>query len=86
MVCDHTEGKIFFSKAFKLGKAIRHDIYSLETKDSKLEAISDLRYATSLINFDGLLLIPYQSKFYVPLDQKQVGAKESLSIELKEDK
>lgn len=86
MVCDHTEGKIFFSKAFKLGKAIRHDIYSLETKDSKLEAISDLRYATSLINFDGLLLIPYQNKFYVPLDQKQVGAKESLSVELKENK
>lgn len=85
MVCDHTEGKIYFSKAFKLGKAIRHDIYSLETKDSKLESISDLRYATSLINFDGLLLIPFQDKFYVPLDQKQIGAKESLSVEF-EDK
>lgn len=86
MVCDHTEGKIFFSKAFKLGKAIRHDIYSLEIDDSTLEAISDLRYATSLINFDGLLLIPFQSKFYVPLDQKQIGAKESLSVDLKEQK
>ncbi len=85
MVCNHTEGKIFFSKAFKLGKSIRHDVYSLSVKDSTLEAITDLRYATSIINFDGLLLIPFQGKFFVPLDQKQVGAKESLSIE-NEDK
>ncbi len=86
MVCNHTEGKIFFSKAFKRGKSIRHDIYSLEVKDSKLEAISDLRYATSIINFDGLLLIPFQGKFLVPLDQQQAGAKETLSSDSEDKK
>lgn len=84
LICDHTEGKIFFSKAFKLGKAIRHDIYSLDVKTSQLEGVSDLRYATQLINHDGLLLIPFQGKYYVPLGQKQLGSKETLGIEEEE--
>lgn len=71
MVCDHTEGTIYFSKGFKLGESIRHDIYSLNIKSGETTAVSDLRYATQLINLDGLLLIPFQGKYLVPLDQKQ---------------
>tara|TARA_R110000868_G_scaffold296349_6_gene556611 strand:- start:647 stop:1687 length:1041 start_codon:yes stop_codon:yes gene_type:complete len=78
MVCDHTEGKIYFSKAFKQGKAYRHDIYALDITSGESESISDFRYATQLINMDGLLLIPFQGKYYVPLEQKQAEVKDTL--------
>mgnify|MGYP003144893536 CR=1 FL=1 len=78
MICDNTEGKIYFSKAFKQGKAYRHDIYALDLKSGESESISDFRYATQIIDMDGLLLIPFQGKYYVPLEQKQAEVKDNL--------
>lgn len=84
MVCNHTEGKIFFSKGFKQGESIRHDIHALTLSNGETQAISDLRYATQVINHDGLLLIPFQGKYLVPLKQQQEAGKENLSDEAKQ--
>lgn len=82
MVCDHTKGEIFFSKGIRRGEAIRHDIFSLDVNSGETDAISDLRYATQVINHDGLLLIPFQGKYLVPLKQKQKAGIENLSDEV----
>ncbi len=79
MVCDHSEGVIYFSKGYEHGKSIRHDIYALNTGDGSAKPISDLRYATQVINHDGFLLIPFQGKYYVPLNQQQDTGNERLN-------
>lgn len=86
MVCNHTENTIYFSKGFEQGKSVRYDIYALNTSDSSTRAISNLRYATQIVNHDGLLLIPFQGKYLVPIDQKQVLENQSLNSSSSGDK
>ena len=78
MVCDHSDKTIFFSKGHKSGAAVRHDIFEFNVESGQAKQISQLNYATQVINHDGLLLIPFQGKYLVPLKQEQSSGQETL--------
>lgn len=66
LVCDHKKGLIYFTKNTtpKNGKE-SYDIATLDTKTKKVNIVSDLTYATEVINLDGRLVIPYRGNFFV---------------------
>lgn len=62
IVCDYDKTKLFFSKA-----ADRHtyDIASLEVSTKKVNLVTDLGFATQVLNLDGKLLVPSRAGYYV---------------------
>ena len=66
IVCDQKKGAIQLIKTFrsKAGK-LTYDAAEIEIENGKFKKISDLNFATSLIQMDSKLLLPYQDKFYV---------------------
>ncbi len=64
--CDHKEESFYFTKnVTEAGKKEAFEIAKMNLKNKELKIITDLTYATELINLDGRLLVQYRGKFYV---------------------
>ncbi len=64
--CDHDEKIFYFSKNITpKNKKQLYEIAKIDIKTKKVEIVSDLTYATELINLDGRLLIQHRGNYYV---------------------
>ncbi|MFZ8933179.1 MAG: hypothetical protein ACO20H_06610 [Bacteriovoracaceae bacterium] len=64
--CDQSERKFYFSKNITVaGEKQRFEIAEIDIKTKKVKLVSDLEYATELINLDGRLLIQHRGHYYV---------------------
>lgn len=80
IVCDYDPKKIYFSKAMT---ADSHEIVELEVVSKKVTPLTDLGFATQLINMDGRLLAPARGLFYVVFGEDNLANIDRLVIEKK---
>lgn len=66
IVCDQKKDHIQLIKTFRSNSGkLTYDAAEIDTSNGKHTKLSDLDFATSLIQMDKKLLVPYQDKFYV---------------------
>lgn len=62
----HCEGSLMFVKNFyKERKKLAYEVVELNINDKKLKTISDINFASHIIDMDGVLLMPHLGKYYV---------------------
>lgn len=64
--CSSKDKLVYFIKNLpnKTGKDM-FEIAALDIKDKSLEIVSDVKYASQIINMDGRILLPYCDRYYV---------------------
>ena len=83
IVCEYDNKKIFFSKASDKSS---NDIYSLEVATKSLTKLTDLGFATQILNMDGKLLVPSRGGYYVIFGEDNLANIDRLPKENKNDK
>ena len=66
MICDRDDNFIYFvqNQGMEKGKDI-FEVVRLSLKNRQIETLSDVKYASQIIQMDGLLLLPWRGDFYV---------------------
>ena len=62
----HCEGSLMFVKnLFTERKKLAYEVVELNILDKKIKTISDINFASHIIDMDGVLLMPHLGKYYV---------------------
>lgn len=62
----HCEGSLMFVKnLFTERKKLAYEVVELNMLDKKIKTISDVNFASHIIDMDGVLLMPHLGKYYV---------------------
>ena len=74
MICDIKGDFIYFVKneSTNQGK-VYYEVAQLNINNGKTKIISDVKFATRIINMDGKLLIPYNGRYLVPLGENNMS-------------
>lgn len=80
ILCDYDKKKIFFSKEMTPGA---HEIVSLDVISKEISALTDLGFATQVMNMDGRLLVPARGAFYVIFGEDNLANIDRLPVENK---
>ena len=57
----------------------RYEVASLTLSSKKVDVLSDLNFATQMINLDGRILIPYRGQYYVIIGDSDLTEEDRLS-------
>lgn len=81
--CHAEANKVYFVKntAEKPGDA-SYEVASITLQTKKVDVLSDLNYATQMINLDGRILIPYRGQYYVIIGDSDLTEEDRLSPKL----
>lgn len=78
--CSAKKGSLYFIKnTGTIPNRHTYEVAELKLETKKVEVLSDLNYATQLVNLDGRLLIPYRGQFYVILGDSDLTEEDRLS-------
>jgi hypothetical protein len=62
----HCEGSLLFVKnLYKERRKLAYEVVELNINDKKVKIISDINFASHIIDMDGVLLMPHLGKYYV---------------------
>lgn len=65
MVCNFDSEFLYFIKNYSTEKKDRHEVTEINIPTKAVTRISNIQYATSLINMDGLLLMPFRGEYFI---------------------
>ncbi len=86
IACKIDENIIYFSKNLSTAKKDRFEIVEFDPRIKKEKILTDLEYATHLIEMDGRLLAPFRGKFYVLLGDSNLKNIDIINQVKKNDK
>lgn len=80
MICNLNNEDIFFLKNFtkEKSKKLRIEVARLNIQTQKIKALSQVNFATQVINMDGRLILPYRGKFYLLLGENNLATIDEL--------
>jgi hypothetical protein len=79
MLCSIEENSLYFIKnTTESGKVLKYEAAHLNVTSKKIKILSNVNYATSIINMDGRLILPYREKLYVLLGEHNLATIDQL--------
>lgn len=81
MICEAESNKIFFIKnTANLKNETAHEVAQINLeKNNELSVLTQLKYATQLINLDGRIIIPYRNDYFVAQGDHQLTVDDKLA-------
>lgn len=66
-ICDYKDNTVYFVKNLTDSKNLKekYEVAQLNTTNAQVEILSQVNFASSLIDMDGLLLLPYRGEYYI---------------------
>ncbi len=78
--CHADPTKVYFIKnTSEKSDDARYEVASVTLQTKKIDVLSDLNYATQMINLDGRILIPYRGQYYVIIGDSDLTEEDRLS-------
>jgi len=80
MICNVVEKSVFFIKntTSEEDKVLSYEAARLNTDSKEIKKLSNVKYATQIVNMDGRLILPYREKFYVLLGEHNLASIDQL--------
>lgn len=89
MICNLYDNEIFFIKNFSKveeTKKTKMEVARLTLNTKKIKLMSNINFATQIINMDGRLLLPYRGKFYLLIGDNNLDQIDMLGSPKKDSK
>ncbi len=73
IICSMADNNLYFVKSLKTSSGkINNEIVSIEPVSGKISILTDLKYASQVINIDGRLICPFRGQYYLVIGKNNM--------------